>query len=126
MSRWPVVDERTPLVRFVTDQVAGRLVEAIEQDEADRHDRAADGALPLAADRRRQQLLVGAWLSEEIATANQDRMQRGEPPLSELVDREVRARVVAELTGSGPLEPYMGIEIEVGHNVVPRGTVRSS
>jgi pilus assembly protein CpaF len=50
---------------------------------------------------------VGAWLSEEIAYVNQDRMQRGESPLPELADREIRARVVAELTGTGPLEAYM-------------------
>ena len=37
---------------------------------------------PLAADARRQQLLVGAWLSDEIALVNQDRMRRGESPLT--------------------------------------------
>jgi Flp pilus assembly CpaF family ATPase len=104
--------DRAALVRAVTDRVAARLIEAIESDESDRgggHDRAvlAPGDLPLAADQRRQQLLVGVWLSEEIAVVNQDRMRAGESPLAELVDRQLRARVVAELTGSGPLEPYM-------------------
>ena len=61
----------------------------------------------LAADARRQQLLVGAWLSEEIATINQIRLAGGERPLDPISDRSVRARVVAELTGAGPLEPYM-------------------
>ena len=107
MSRWTPVDDRAALVRFITDRVADRLVEAIEQDEIDRQDHHGNGTRPLAGDTRRQQLLVGAWLSEEIATANQDRMHRGEPPLPEITDREIRARVVAELTGSGPLEPYM-------------------
>lgn len=98
--------ERTNLVRFVTDRVATRLVEAIEVDEVEP---TVDGAerVGLAGDARRQQLMVGAWLNEELAIVNQDRMRRGEPPLSELADRDVRARVVAELTGSGPLEPYM-------------------
>jgi Flp pilus assembly CpaF family ATPase len=95
--------DRTALVRFVTDRVAERLVEAIEHDETN----ADDDAVPLAGDQRRQQVVVGAWLSEEIALVNQDRMRRGDPPLSEMADRDVRARVVAELTGSGPLEPYM-------------------
>lgn len=107
MNRWVPVDDRLALSRFVTERVADRLVEAIEQDELERQDGSVNGAPALVADARRQQLLVGAWLSEEIATANQDRMHRGQPPLSESVDREIRARVVAELTGSGPLEPYM-------------------
>ena len=123
MSRWTPIDDRAALVRYITDRVADRLVAAIEQDEIDRHDQRpghrsrssaaghvhhrGDGTAGLVGDPRRQQLMVGAWLSEEIATANQDRMHRGEPPLPESIDREIRARVVAELTGSGPLEPYM-------------------
>jgi pilus assembly protein CpaF len=101
-------DDRSALVRYVTDRVAGRLVEAIELDEADRHDATDVPTAPaLAADARRQQLLVGAWLSEEIATLNHDRLHRGQHRLSELTDREIRARVAAELTGTGPLEPFM-------------------
>jgi pilus assembly protein CpaF len=108
MMTLPPLGHDTPaLVRSVTDRVAGRLVEAIELDESDRQDGRADGRPSLLSDTRRQQLLVGAWLSEEIAEVNQDRMRRGDAPLPETVDREVRARVVAELTGSGPLEPYM-------------------
>ena len=103
----PFRDERAHLVRFVTDRVATRLVEAIELDEADQQDGTTNGRAPLVADGRRQQLLVGAWLSEEVALVNQDRMQRGDAPLGEAVDREIRSRVVAELTGTGPLEPYM-------------------
>ncbi len=99
--------DRSALVRFVTDQVAARLVEAIENDETDRQDGLGSGKSALASDPRRQQMMVGAWLSEEIATVNQDRMHRGDPPLAEVADREIRSRVVAELTGSGPLEPYM-------------------
>lgn len=95
------------LVRAVTDLIASRLVEAIEQNEADRHDGIATDESPLTGDSRRQQLLVGAWLAEEIATVNQDRMRRGDPPLTESADRQIRTRVVAELTGAGPLEPYM-------------------
>ncbi len=64
MSRWTPVDDRSALVRFVTDRVADRLVEAIEQDEIDRQDRQVNGVPPLAGDPRRQQLLVGALLSE--------------------------------------------------------------
>jgi Flp pilus assembly CpaF family ATPase len=100
-------DDRGALVRFVTDRVAVRLVEAIEHDETDRHEGLATAGAPLAGDARRQQLMVGAWLSEEIATVNQDRMRSGDAPLPEMIDREIRSRVVAELTGTGPLEPYM-------------------
>ncbi|MDJ0768003.1 MAG: ATPase, T2SS/T4P/T4SS family [Ilumatobacter sp.] len=101
------VDESSALVRYVTGRVATRLVEAIELDEADRQDGHATSETPLAADPRRQQLLVGSWLSDEIAVVNQDRMHRGDPPLSEMADREIRSRVVAELTGTGPLERFM-------------------
>ena len=97
--------DRMALVRFVTDRVAARLVDAIELDEVDR-DAGTTDRPPLAADSRRQQLMVGAWLNEELAVVNQDRMRRGDPPLSEIADRDIRSRVVAELTGTGPLEPY--------------------
>ena len=106
MSTIDSAEERSALVRFVTDRVASRLVEAIEADQHDSGDRNGDGQA-LAGDARRQQLLVGAWLSDEIAVVNQDRLRRGAAPLSEMADRDIRARVVAELTGTGPLEPYM-------------------
>ena len=102
-----VRNEQTALVRFVTDRVAARLVEAIELDESRRHDTDQTGVASLADDPRRQQLLVGSWLGDELSRVNHDRMQRGESPLTSAVDRELRARVVAELTGSGPLEPFM-------------------
>ena len=104
----PALDrDRAGTVRFVTDRVAARLVEAIEHDEDAHPDGVVNGTIPLSADARRQQLMVGAWLGEELAIVNQDRMHRGDPPLSETADREIRSRVVAELTGTGPLEPYM-------------------
>jgi Flp pilus assembly CpaF family ATPase len=95
------------LVRFVTDQVAARLVEAIEADETSPPEGRDAVARSLAADARRQQILVGAWLGDELAGINQARLRRGEVPLSEAADREIRAQVVAELTGSGPLEAFM-------------------
>jgi Flp pilus assembly CpaF family ATPase len=100
-----VVDDPSLLVRAVTDRVAARLVAAIEHDEE--RPGGELGVVPLADDPRRQQLLVGSWLSDEVARVNHDRMQRGESPLASIVDRELRARVVAELTGAGPLEPFM-------------------
>lgn len=99
--------DRSLLVRSITDRVAARLVEAIDLDELDGQDRTDPGLPPLVSDLRRQQLLVGVWLGEEIAVVNQWRLQRGAPPLPGPVEREVRASVVAELTGSGPLDPYM-------------------
>ena len=87
-------EDRASLVRYVTDRVATRLVEAIELDEMDDPDPRTGGVTgtTLAGDARRQQLMVGAWLSEEIALVNQDRMRRGDPPLSEMADRDIRAR----------------------------------
>ncbi len=106
MSTVDSAEDRATLVRFVTDRVAGRLVEAIEADEHDGADH--NGSTPaLSSDARRQQLLVGSWLSDEIAQVNHDRLRRGAAPLSEMADRDIRARVVAELTGTGPLEPFM-------------------
>ena len=104
--------ETDELVRQLLERVAGRLVAAIELDEQGRSEPGrVNGALrptrPLAVDQRRQQLLVGAWLGEEMAAANQLRLQRGDPPLDAVTDRLVRARVVADLTGTGPLDPYM-------------------
>ena len=90
----------------VTDRVADRLVEAIEHDDGTRSTSRTPG-VALAADERRQQLLVGAWISDEITTANELRLQRGLPPMSQVDEQRVRARVVAELTGAGPLEPYL-------------------
>ena len=98
-------------VHVLTDRVAARLVEAIERDELERsgatHDASGTGRAPLAADARRQQMLVGAWLNDEIARVNQDRMRGGQAPLAASVDRDLRGRVLAELTGTGPLELYM-------------------
>ena len=106
-ERSPGMPASRGLVRLVADRVANRLVEAIEADESNRSAVGGTSSPTLAADTRRQQLLVGAWLSDELALVNQDRMRRGEAPMAEALDREIRARVVAELTGSGPLDPFM-------------------
>ena len=91
-----------PVVASVTDRVALRLIDAVERDE----ERATGGA-PLATDERRQQLLVGAWISDEISTINEERLRDGVGPLDADDEHDVRARVVADLTGAGPLEPYL-------------------
>ena len=120
LGRTPVDDEAA-VVRVVTERLASRLVEAIEHDEVIHHDGAEADVTPLADDPRRQQLLVGAWLSEEIANVNQERLHRGTSSLASMADREIRSRVVAELTGTGPLEPYMNDpcveEIDVNSHV---------
>ena len=104
ITRDPGVDETRATVALVTDRVAGRLIEAIEHDDSRTADRRG---VALAADERRQQLLIGAWIGEEITTLTEERLQRGLRPLSSEVERRVRADVVAELTGTGPLEPYL-------------------
>jgi Flp pilus assembly CpaF family ATPase len=95
-------DDRHATVAVVTRRVAARLVDAIEDD----HEQGRHG-VPLAADERRQQLLVGAWVGDEIAAINEERLHAGRASLSAEVERSVRNRVVAELTGAGPLEPYL-------------------
>lgn len=98
------LDERA-IVSVVTDRVTSRLVEAIEHDDG--RPAGPSGAPPLAADERRQQLLVGAWIGEEIKLLNEARIQQGLPPLDRATEQRVRSRVVAELTGAGPIEPYL-------------------
>lgn len=106
-SALSLAEDEDALVRALVERVADRLVEAIELDEAARHGSPPDGIEPLVGDSRRQQLLVGAWIGDEIAEVNQIRFRQGRPPLDEQADRRVRGRVVAELTGTGPLDPYM-------------------
>ena len=92
------------LVALVTDRVSARLIDAVEKDVADG---APTGPMMLAGDLRRQQLLVGAWIGDEIGVVNEDRLGDGLRPLDQTAEQRLRARVVAELTGSGPLEPYL-------------------
>jgi pilus assembly protein CpaF len=100
-------DDLDGTVAFVTDRVADRLIEAIEHDDSTRNSSKVAG-LALAGDERRQQLLVGAWIGDEVTSVNEQRLQRGARPLSQHDEHQVRARVVAELTGAGPLEPFLG------------------
>ncbi len=91
-------------VQAVTARVADRLIEAVERDAE------APSDSPLATDERRQQLLVGAWINDEINVVNEDRLRSGLRPLDLEAEQTLRARVVADLTGSGPLEPYLNDE----------------
>jgi Flp pilus assembly CpaF family ATPase len=89
-------------VLTVTDRVARRLIDAIERD-----DERAPSADPLAGDERRQLLLIGGWIGEEVTGLNEERLRSGRSPLDHDDERALRARVVADLTGAGPLEPYL-------------------
>ena len=100
------VEDLDATITLVTDRVADRLIEAIEHDDIARTSSRPTGAA-LANDERRQQLLVGGWIGEEVTSINETRMHRGTRPLAQHEERHVRARVVAELTGAGPLEPYL-------------------
>ena len=93
-------------IALVTDRVADRLIEAIEHDDAARASSRTTGTA-LAGDERHQQLLVGAMISDEVTSVNEERLQRGARPLSQPEEHHVRARVVAELTGAGPLQQYL-------------------
>jgi pilus assembly protein CpaF len=101
-------DKLNQAVHEVTDRVAERLIEAVERD-ANVANRPA-GVLPLATDERRQQLLVGAWISDEVSDVNERRLRTGLRPLDLDAELTLRSRVVAELTGAGPIEPYLNDE----------------
>ena len=98
-------DELDAPVRDVTTRVADRLIDAVERD-AEQLERPT-GHAPLAIDERRQQLLVGAWINDEVTLVNEDRLRAGHRPLDLDAEQRLRRRVVAELTGAGPLEPYL-------------------
>ncbi len=93
-------------IALVTDEVADRLIDAIEHDDSTR---SASGATApaLATDERRQKLLVGAWISDAVTSLNEARLRRAARPLTQHEEHHVRSRVVAELTGAGPLDPYV-------------------
>jgi pilus assembly protein CpaF len=95
------VDDLAEIVRSVITRLADRLVEAIELDED------TQGLAPLAGDQHRQQVLVDSWLGDELARVNRDRLRLGRRPLDGGSDRFVRAAVVADLTGAGPLEAFV-------------------
>ena len=88
----------------VTDRVAARLIDAVERDDVDVR---PAGREPLGRDHRRQQLLVGAWIGDEIAELNEGRLREGQRPLDQQDELRLRAGVVAELTGSGPLQEFL-------------------
>ena len=86
-------------VADITARVAERLVDAIDRDEVN--------ATSLVNEDRRQQLLVGAWVNDEISRVNEERLRDGDAPMSLADEQTAAERVVAELTGAGPLEPYL-------------------
>ena len=90
------------IVATVTDQVSQRLIDHVES-ESGRQATQQRGT----GDERHRQLLVGAWIGEEIRSINEERLGQGLGPLDELAERLVRTRVVADITGAGPLEPYL-------------------
>jgi pilus assembly protein CpaF len=94
------LDEHLPTL---TDRVARRLIEAIEREG----ETPGSERRPLAGDERRQLLHIGGWIGEEVVVLNEERLRSGRPPLAEQEEHHLRARVVAELTGAGPLEPYL-------------------
>ncbi len=96
------VDHRD--VAVVTDRVARRLIDAIEDEETTPR---VDGRPALADDERRQLLLVGGWIGDEVDQLNEARLRRGDRPLDDAAEHALRSRVVADLTGAGPLETYL-------------------
>jgi Flp pilus assembly CpaF family ATPase len=85
----------------VIDRVADRLVSAIENDHPS-PDRPS-----LIDDRRRQQLLVGHWVGEELRGIDRVRAEAGQPPLGHRERVDLMDLVVAEVLGAGPLERFL-------------------
>ena len=98
--------EHVDMTRVIADRVASRLIDAVEQDAMSTSVLSGD-VLPLADDERRQQLLVGKWINDEITAVNEVRLRDGVGPLAATAEHDLRSRVVAELTGAGPLQPYL-------------------
>ncbi|MEM8618195.1 MAG: ATPase, T2SS/T4P/T4SS family [Actinomycetota bacterium] len=110
-----VDDDETRTIGVITERVTERLVGALDHDEVE--------GRAVSLDERRQQLMVGAWVAEELAEANAERLRRGQRPLDEVTEQRIRTRVVAELSGAGPLEPYLNdpdveeIDVNSPHSV---------
>jgi pilus assembly protein CpaF len=84
------------MTSMLVDRVAQRLVEAVEREDP--------GVL---LDRNEQNDLILRWCAEEFAQINQQRLANGERLLARELTSEVQARVLADLTGTGPLEQWM-------------------
>jgi len=103
-----------PIVLELTDVISERLVdqqaEVSEMSTAAAHSSTAApdalgssrNAVPVV-----EQLLIGRWLNDALVSLNRERIERGEAPLEPTTERTIRTRVVAELTGSGPLEVFL-------------------
>ncbi|HUV18405.1 MAG TPA: hypothetical protein VMW33_07980, partial [Ilumatobacteraceae bacterium] len=70
-----VAEDLDQAIALVTDRVADRLIEAIEHDDAARNSSRTAGTA-LAGDERHQQLLLGALISDEVTSVNEERLQR--------------------------------------------------
>lgn len=92
-------------VRLLTERLTARLVEAIQADSST--GASGNRRAGLREDRPRLELLLGRWMTEEIAVINQTRLQRGDQPLSTDADRELRAAAYADTLGAGPLERFL-------------------
>lgn len=87
--------------------LARRLVERLAQRRTEEQ---GDDVGLVAVDEHevmREQVRIGHWLAEELRCIAQDRLRTGLLPLDPSVERSLRDRVVAELSGAGPLEPYL-------------------
>ena len=91
------------LARTLTERVSARLVESLQAEQGDQLGARRVGL----RDRQRLELQMGRWLAEEIRRINAVRLERGEPPLDEATERDLRVVTYAETLGAGPLEPFM-------------------
>lgn len=99
--------ELRQMVAAVSGRIASQLADAIEGDAFVASGDPASTPASLHDDARRQQLLVGRWLTDEVTRLNGVRLSAGVAPLSAVDDAELRRRVAAELTGAGPLQALM-------------------
>jgi Flp pilus assembly CpaF family ATPase len=99
--------EATLIVRRLADRVAVRLSDEIEARRLGDDSDSGLAGVPLERDPIEQELLVGEWLSLELAELSQERMRTGLRPLTGPTEGDLRRRVLAELFAFGPLQPWM-------------------
>lgn len=96
-------DRHIPAAVDLVDSISRQLVDRIAIRLAD-----TDlGSVGTAADRIREELELGRLLGEELTAIDHGRLYSGLPPLGAELETSIRQRVVAELSGAGPLEPYL-------------------
>jgi pilus assembly protein CpaF len=88
------------LAASILGRVAQRFVDAAQTGSADQD-------LAEESDPQVQKAMIHRWCAEEFSRLNQQQLTIGGQLYPAAVIAEVQARVAADLTGAGPLDPWM-------------------